>query len=417
MYLDNLILIFISNFFITYFADLFLIIKNKLYKYIYIILFECIIFLFFLEDMNIYINSIITLIYFLLSYQGHIFKRFYIGLIALIPTQICLNIAGNIIVILQNNYISISSNYFFIIIYILYILILTFNYLVFKYLQNDYRFSTFKDLFWFLTTCLLINISTYMITNYPIAEINLANIYSLILTLLMTNIFVLFTILTRRLNKNREETLQIQMRNYSSSFNKTIKKNIEESYKNNRKLKHDLHNHLLAIEMRLKNGSKDDVLDYIHQISEHITNTMVIQTDNNTLDYIINSKIITIEELKTDFQYKIEDSLSFIETYDLVIIIGNLLDNAIEAQKHVQDKRKIFFQILIQNKYTIIKIANTYNKDKIKVIDKQLISHKTDKIHHGLGLENVREVVYKYQGEYNIDIQENQFITYIKFKN
>lgn len=293
-------------------------------------------------------------------------------------------------------------------------IILIFDYFVFKYMQNDYRFSSFKDLFWFLSTCILLNVCGYMIVNFPIAEIELANIYSLVIVGLIETIFVIFAFLTRRLNKSREELLNQKIESYSQTFNEAMVKNIEETYKANRKLRHDLKNQLLAIEMRIRNGDKEDTLDYIHKISNQVINTKVIKTNNETLNYIINSKIMTIESHKIQFQYKITNTLSKIDPYDIVIIIGNLLDNAIEAQTYVEEKKSIELNIVDEADHIVIEVINSYNNNYVIVKEGVLQSNKGNDNEHGFGIDNIKEVINKYNGEYKIDIQENEFISYIR---
>ena len=63
---------------------------------------------------------------------------------------------------------------------------------------------------------------------------------------------------------------------------------------------------------------------------------------------------------------------------------------------------------------TIIEIRNRCNRDKLTIKDGEFVSTKKDKDNHGLGLENVREVINKYKGEYKIDIQENEFVVWCK---
>lgn len=414
IYIQNIIYMFISGIFIIKFADLFLVIKKNSYKYIFIVLLVLLHLLLLYYEIDVMISWLFISIYFCVAYYGHIFKRLYLGLMAIMLMQLSLDIAFGVVNITDIYLISIPNDYYFYCAYILSILILIFDYFVFKYMQNDYRFSSFKDLFWFLSTCILLNVCGYMIVNFPIAEIELANIYSLIIIGLIEAIFVIFAFLTRRLNKSREELLNQKIESYSQTFNEAMVKNIEETYKANRKLRHDLKNQLLAIEMRIRNGDKEDALDYIHKISNQVINTKVIETNNETLNYIINSKIMTIESYKIQFQYKITNTLSKIDPYDIVIIIGNLLDNAIEAQTYVEEKKSIELNIVDEAGHIVIEVINSYNKNNLIVQEGKLKSTKDDDNEHGFGIDNIKEVINKYNGEYKIDIQEGEFISYIR---
>lgn len=410
----NIFVMVIYGVFSIGFGDLYLVSKEKYYKFIFLILLEVINMILLFNELDYNYILPLIMIYFIFAYYGHIVKRLFIGMTAIMFIQIVPAIATGIFSFIDTYYIMIPVDYYFHYIYILASIILFIHYLVFRSMQSTYQFSSFKDLLLFLVSCILLNVSGYMIVNYPIANLDLVNLYSLLFIGLIEIIFVMFSILTRRLNKSREELVKKEIENYSKTFNETMVKNIEESYKNNRKLKHDLNNHLLAIELRVKNGKQEEALDYIHKISQNVTGIKVVETENETLNYIINSKMMTMERHGIEFEYKMLSSLKQLEVFDIVTIMGNLLDNAIEAQHDLIEKRYIKLYTEDIEGRTIIEIRNRCNRDKLTIKDGEFISTKKDKDHHGIGLGNVREVIKKYNGEYKIDIQENEFVVWCK---
>ena len=94
---------------------------------------------------------------------------------------------------------------------------------------------------------------------------------------------------------------------------------------------------------------------------------------------------------------------------DLSIIFGNAFDNAIEAVMKLDDaeKREIYIKIAEKNEmvifrfenYTDENIENTYN----------LKTSKIDKVCHGFGIKNIREIVSQYHGVVNINVQDQKF--------
>ena len=410
----NIFVMVIYGVFSIGFGDLYLVSKEKYYKFIFLILLEVINMILLFNELDYNYILPLIMIYFIFAYYGHIVKRLFIGMTAIMFIQIVPAIATGIFSFIDTYYIMIPVDYYFHYIYILASIILFIHYLVFRSMQSTYQFSSFKDLLLFLVSCILLNVSGYMIVNYPIANLDLVNLYSFLFIGLIEIIFVMFSLLTRRLNKSREELVKKEIESYSKTFNETMVKNIEESYKNNRKLKHDLNNHLLAIELRIKNGKQEEALDYIHKISQNITGIKVLETENETLNYIINSKMMTMERHGIEFEYKMLSSLKQLEVFDIVTIMGNLLDNAIEAQHDLIEKRYIKLYTEDIEGRTIIEIRNRCNRDKLTIKDGEFISTKKDKDHHGIGLGNVREVIKKYNGEYKIDIQENEFVVWCK---
>lgn len=91
-------------------------------------------------------------------------------------------------------------------------------------------------------------------------------------------------------------------------------------------------------------------------------------------------------------------------------IISNLLNNAIEACEKIQeDKRIIEFKIAGYNSQIFISVCNSYDMESIINQKQKFITTKEDKLNHGIGLENVRRTVKKYDGDMRIS-QENASI-------
>ena len=359
----NIFVMVIYGVFSIGFGDLYLVSKEKYYKFIFLILLEVINMILLFNELDYNYILPLIMIYFIFAYYGHIVKRLFIGMTAIMFIQIVPSFSFCILNIIENDYMTIPVNYYIHFLYVLVAIFLMFNYLIFRSIQSTYQFSSFKDLLLFLVSCILLNVSGYMIVNFPIANLDLVNLYSFLFIGLIEIIFVMFSLLTRRLNKSREELVKKEIESYSKTFNETMVKNIEESYKNNRKLKHDLNNHLLAIELRIKNGKQEEALDYIHKISQNITGIKVLETENETLNYIINSKIMTMERYEIEFEYKILSSLKQLEVFDIVTIMGNLLDNAIEASEKCEIKEERSINVICKKHGKMLVIFLVFGHD------------------------------------------------------
>lgn len=92
-------------------------------------------------------------------------------------------------------------------------------------------------------------------------------------------------------------------------------------------------------------------------------------------------------------------------------IISNLLNNAIEACEKIQDdKRIIEFEIAGYNSQIFISVCNSYDMESIINQKQKFITTKEDKLNHGIGLENVRRTVKKYDGDMRIFQENERFI-------
>jgi sensor histidine kinase regulating citrate/malate metabolism len=98
-----------------------------------------------------------------------------------------------------------------------------------------------------------------------------------------------------------------------------------------------------------------------------------------------------------------------IETSDLVSVLGNLIDNALNALKEVpDDKRNLTLKVVFSQERLIIRTLNPYVGD-ILCKGGKIISAKQDTKQHGYGLNNIAKAVNKYKGYIDIDYSGNIF--------
>ena len=114
---------------------------------------------------------------------------------------------------------------------------------------------------------------------------------------------------------------------------------------------------------------------------------------------------------KGRMKYRIPENLD-INSFDLVVVIGNLLDNAIES---LSKQKKGSFQIEISYRQgtLLINAKNTYEGEIIRKGETLISTKKNATEAHGIGLSNVRRVIEKYDGEMMIDTEDNLFNVHI----
>ena len=138
-----------------------------------------------------------------------------------------------------------------------------------------------------------------------------------------------------------------------------------------------------------------------------------IKTGNDIIDALINTKQKLAEENNIIFSTNISiPSNCSVSDLDFICILGNLIDNALEACEN-QNQKYIDLTIKEINHLLIIKVINSY-KD---MLPKKFITTKKDKSLHGIGLENVKNIVKKYNGSYKISQNQDEVITIITLKN
>ena len=93
---------------------------------------------------------------------------------------------------------------------------------------------------------------------------------------------------------------------------------------------------------------------------------------------------------------------------DIVTLLGNLLDNAIEACEKLSGNKVIQFKMIIEEGQLVLSIRNTV-KDAVKIEDNRIVTSKRDKSQHGIGLMNVDSVIRKNNGTSVLKCEDGWF--------
>ena len=166
---------------------------------------------------------------------------------------------------------------------------------------------------------------------------------------------------------------------------------------------HDAKNHLAAI----KNLNTDTRVDrYIEAMSEQLsTYANQCHSGNPALDVMINKYVTTCQLRGIHFEYDVRlCNLDRLEDFDLVAILGNLLDNALAAAEQSQEKN-IYFATALRNSYQVIVVENSCDTPPVSR-GGRLLSTKQDSHFHGFGLKSVEQTLKKYQGDFHWEFDD-----------
>ncbi len=186
-----------------------------------------------------------------------------------------------------------------------------------------------------------------------------------------------------------------------------------------RSIRHNWKNHILLINKMAMENQDEKICDYTSQFLDSMSvNQNVLDTGNGETDAIVNFWMSQAnkENIKVDYAVKVPDS-TVITGYDLNIILSNLFKNAIEAAEDIPEA-VIKFQMNYKMNMLKIQMENPYNQ---KIIKKSgnIVTRKKDKNHHGIGLKNVKEVVGRYDGDFQITHDDHVFkvsiLLYVKY--
>lgn len=194
------------------------------------------------------------------------------------------------------------------------------------------------------------------------------------------------------------------------------KREMEEREEHNEKLRrfrHDIKNHLIAIEKLALSKEYVRLRDYIHQLTDEKGVLQVTTISGNALiDGLLADKFDVARKYEIAVEYHIEipTKLPF-DDADLCIIVGNALDNAIDGTKDIEGAKKIEISMGVKQGNFLLKVKNTFNLELIKFDNngKRLRTSKTDKSNHGMGIGLIEETALKYNGLMEITMNENIF--------
>lgn len=185
---------------------------------------------------------------------------------------------------------------------------------------------------------------------------------------------------------------------------------VENMYTKMRGWRHDYRHHIQAMKVYAANGEYGEIDRYLNMLDEDLTNVeTVIRTGNRMADAILNSKLSLADERK--IRVKVEARIPVtltVSEIDLCIIIGNLLDNAMEACMELpQEERLIRIYMEMKGNYLYLALTNTAAGRK----KKNFFTTKGEG--HGLGISRVDSAVKKYGGYVTRASEDGAFSTEI----
>ena len=188
---------------------------------------------------------------------------------------------------------------------------------------------------------------------------------------------------------------------------------VENMYRTMRGWRHDYHNHIQTMKAYLQMEKIEELEQYLNNLDKDLTTVdTVIKTGNVMVDAILNSKISLAKSKDINVNAKaiVPKELKILEI-DLCVIIGNLLDNAIEACMKLDNPNDRFIRVYVDifKEQLYISVQNS-NGGKIKKIGKTYYTTKESNS-HGFGLIRVDNIVNKYNGYINRQNEEGVFAT------
>ncbi len=245
--------------------------------------------------------------------------------------------------------------------------------------------------FWIIST-------SYTITKRTSVAIMVAS-FAILVSVFLT--FTFYSRTSKRLDELYKEQSEAERVKTDTAYYAVLDKQNEML----KMLTHDEKNHLLAIKAI---ANIPEISAYIDRIYGEIKETSMFgNTNNKYLDLLLNKYQTECETNDIKFDHSIKTAnLSFMDSADLISMISNILDNAVEAAKQSQDKT-INLSINRNGSFDILSCCNSCDQ-KPTVSEGKLISTKRKPGIHGYGMKSIIKTAEKYGGEVEWNYNENE---------
>lgn len=218
--------------------------------------------------------------------------------------------------------------------------------------------------------------------------------------------YLINDIIEREIKLHENEIFQIQVKNQTEMY-----RSISENFDGQKRKTHEYKNQIVCIESLLGNRKYQELEKYVKEIYGHLDKELdAINTNNVIVNAILNTKYQEADAKGIVFVFRVNDlSQIRIKDEDVVTILSNLLNNAIEACEKCDDKKVIKLKFVNEDEMIIIAVKNTFNHP-ICYENGEIKSSKISRAEeHGIGIKNIIKTIEKYNGSYIIEDNKNEF--------
>ena len=202
----------------------------------------------------------------------------------------------------------------------------------------------------------------------------------------------------QQMSKDNQTKLEYELMKEKEKYSKESMEIIKRSNEELREFKHDLKNYLLPLQEAMETMPQSEMVKVWEKINQKIEDVQtLIQTGNSYVDSMINTKITLARSEKVDVKCTILSKMEGIDDLEFCTVFGNLMDNAIEAERKVTEKKEIIIFVEEKMGYLRLEIQNKIEKSVLNE-NSSLNTTKKDTSSHGIGHKSVKRTMQKVGG-------------------
>lgn len=202
----------------------------------------------------------------------------------------------------------------------------------------------------------------------------------------------------QQMSKDNQTKLEYELMKEKEKYSKESMEIIKRSNEELREFKHDLKNYLLPLQEAMETMPQSEMAKVWEKINQKIEDVQtLIQTGNSYVDSMINTKITLARSEKVDVKCTILSKMEGIDDLEFCSVFGNLMDNAIEAERKVTEKKEIIIFVEGKMGYLRLEIQNKIEKSVLNE-NSSLNTTKKDTSSHGIGHKSIKRTMQKVGG-------------------
>ena len=207
-----------------------------------------------------------------------------------------------------------------------------------------------------------------------------------------------------------EQVVQRKDSQYRAALEQERAEALMESYTTQRRLTHEFTNHIDALDLMLQQGDVEGAKRYLREVGKTIqTHTSIMDTHNPLLDALLSKKYEEAARRGVMMYFDLSDLREIpLDPTDLVIVVSNLLNNAIEAAAQAQPP-EVHVRFRRMDQELVFSVRNRVQKDFVLPPEGQLPRSTKGEPGHGMGLVNVKDVLDRCGAEYTFSCREGWF--------
>ena len=310
--------------------------------------------------------------------------------------------------------------------------------IVWNFHEKDYSISRTELLFILtpaavgLMICMLLRIIMFTVEDsvpemlygrYPVLTI----VLPVILLLSLLSILYGVKMFQDMICWSREKRGRIILKKQISSLQEHMEE-MERIYSGIRGMKHDMKNTISVIQRLSAREGNGELEEYLSELNRGLEKLEVrFKTGNTVVDTLLNMKyheaVRDVPDIEMDADKLILPQGLEIHSYDIGVIMGNAVDNAMEACRKLKAKEPgaaAFIRIssLQKGNLLILKVENSFDGRLVRRRQEEFpVTDKADRKSHGIGLANIKSTAEKYQGTMDFKVKDRVFILSVMMKN